>query len=272
MPDADEPRPDPAGVNASINRYRELAKYLITIFAGVGALLVAGSQLTSLGALSWDDSPKRVLAAVLGLVVAVLAVLWIIWAALKILRPIEMSLDELTGDEKLREAVEARPSLLHGAGSLAGLSRITASPALDDKQRERWKVVADEVVDFAVFLRANQHFRSALTHMLVAALLGTAAIAAFAWGANPPEEETADPVVRPAPVLVEFELTDEGRDTLGGALGERCAAGRVRALTIGGEEGAPRVVTIPTATCRSAQFVLADEYGAVISTKKAPAK
>ena len=73
-PEAGEVHPDPGDVQSAIDRYRDLAKYLITIFAAVGALLVAGTQLASIGDLSFEDEPGRVIAVIAGLVLAVGAV------------------------------------------------------------------------------------------------------------------------------------------------------------------------------------------------------
>src|SRR5688572_14701807 len=89
---------DPGGVQSAIDRYRDLAKYLIAIFAGVGALLVAGTQLASIGDLSLEDDLGRVIAAALGLALTIGAIATVVALALKVLRPVEMTLEDVSAD------------------------------------------------------------------------------------------------------------------------------------------------------------------------------
>jgi hypothetical protein len=72
--------PDPGSVQTAVDRYRDLAKYLIGILAAIGALMVAGTQLSSIGELSWSDDTPRLIAAFAGLAAALAAVVWVVWA------------------------------------------------------------------------------------------------------------------------------------------------------------------------------------------------
>lgn len=262
MPVEGEPKPDPGDPQKAIDRYRELAKYLVTIFAGVGALLVAGSQLSSLGKLS-EDELDRWAASVGGLLLAIAAIAFIVIAAMAVLRPVEMSLDDVIADKKLSEAVNSRPSLLGGPKSVSDLRDLHHGfPG--------WGDVVNDVLGFAAYRRATDRFDRAWRRMLLGALAATVGIILFAWGSNPPEDETADPVVRPLPQVVTFRLTADGRDTFGEALGVKCSVERFRALTIGGDEKSPRVVTLPERGCNPVQFVMSPEFGAPVSTKTAP--
>lgn len=272
MTQQQESLPDPGGVQAAIDRYRDIAKYVIGIFAAIGALLVAGTQLSSIGKLSYEDDAGRLAAAVIALAFAIGAVVRILHEAIKILRPVEISLADVAADDKLRKDVEARPSLLGGADSVEDLQDQLASDLLEDDERKGWLAVADEVMARGAYKKAQICFDAAWKPMLGAALVGAAAIAVFAWAANPPESETADPVMRPDPVELTFTLTDDGRQTLSGELGEECVKGEIAALSIGGKEGAPRVVTLPTEDCETAQFTLDPELGTPIAADSAPAK
>jgi hypothetical protein len=268
MPDASEPQADPGDPGAAIERYRDLAKYLITVFAAVGGLLVAGTQLASIGKLSWDDHPGRVIATVLGLAVAIAAVARVIWLVLRVLRPIELSLEAIEADAGLSAYLQARPSLLGGLPTVQALREQVSSPVLDDDERAAWAKIADRAVGAAAYHRMQSSFEGTWRPLLAAAFVGAAGIVAFTWGANPPAASaTSDPIVRPAPALVSFTLTADGRDTLGSALGEGCARGAVRALVIGGSETAPLVVTLPERGCQAAQFVLQPQWGAAIAVK-----
>jgi hypothetical protein len=270
MPKATESQPDPGGLQAAVDRYRDLAKYLITVFAGVGALLVAGTQLASIGKLSWNNTRDRVLAAGIGLALSVAAIACIIALALRVLRPVEMSLDEVVADSELLAYINGRPTMLGGADSVAALRETLDSPLITDDERDAWADVASDVIGAAAYRRMRSTFDSTWRPLLGAAVAGVLGITAFAWGANPPDSDTASPVVQPAPVLLTFTLTSEGRQTLSSVLGASCVAGPIRALSVGGQEGAPRVVTLPSGSCKAAQFVLDPGWGAPIATQKAP--
>jgi len=269
-------RPDPAGVQTAIDRYRDLAKYLITIFAGVGALLIAGTQLASIGKLSLADDSERIVAVAVavGLILATGAIAAIIGLALKILRPIEMTFDDVIDDPKLRAAINKRRSLLGVADHLDQVRDNVRSRALPDEDLESWFVVADDIVAEAAYLRMRETFDGTWPPLLGAAVAGVLGITLFAWGANPPAEATVPgPSVRSVPVEVRISLTDDGREALRAALGGgRCARPQIPALSIGGKEGAPLVVILPRRPCKVAQFLLAAEWGAVVSAKTAPGR
>lgn len=268
MPDSTALVADPGDARAAIERYRDLAKYLITVFAAVGGLLVAGTQLASIGALSWDDDPTRVIATVLGLTVAIAAVACLIWLVLRVLRPIELSLEAVQADEDLRWYLQARPSLLGGLPTVEALGDQLSAPLLDDEDRAAWAKVADRALSAAGYRRMQSNFDRTWRPLLIAAFVGAAGIVLFTWGANPPDPPaTAAPIVRPDPVLVSVALTAEGRETLGSALGAPCASSPVRALVIGGSETAPLIVTLPEHGCRAVQFVLQPEWGAPIAVE-----
>jgi hypothetical protein len=261
-PGAGEIRPDPGGVQSAIDRYRDLAKYLITIFAGVGALLVAGTQLASIGKLSFKDEPSRVIAVIAGLVLAVGAVAAAVGLALKVLRPVEMTFDQVISDAALRAKIEARTWLLSGANSLDEVRDNLTASTLTGSDRATWFGVADDVVAHGAYLQTRATFEGTWWPLLGAGVLGALGIIAFTWGANPPDS-TRSPVVEPAPVSVRVSLTAAGRDALADALGgKECASSPLEALVIGGTEAAPKVVTLPKAPCKTAQFVLSADWGA----------
>jgi hypothetical protein len=266
VPDAPDTRPDPGGIQSAIDRYRDLAKYLITIFAGVGALLVAGTQLASIGELSLEDEPGRVVAVAFGLAAAVGAVAAIVALTLRVLGPVEMSFDEVVGEAELRAAIEARPWLLGGAGSLEEVRDNLATTALSDVDRETWFGVANDVVAYAAYLRTRTRFERTWWPLLGAAIIGVLGITVFTWGANPPEDRASSPVVEPVPVLVRISLTAAGREALGDALGgDACTSSRIAALAIGGTPAEPKVVTLPRGACKAAQFPLPPHWGAAIA-------
>jgi hypothetical protein len=267
---SEEQRSDPSGVQAAIERYRDLAKYLITIFAGVGGLLVAGTQLSAIGALSWEDVPERVVAAGIGFLLAIVAVIYIIQKVLRVLSPVELSLDMVV-EEVEAGKLTVRKDSLEGFASVREL-RDFIDARLSEKRQAEVEALGAAIVDQGAYDKIKRRFERARKHMLGGALAGTIGIVAFSWGANPPKEETADPISRPVPVEVQLSLTDSGKEVLEEALGKSCNLERVTGLSIGGTETSPRVVVLPRAGCKPAQFSLSDEWGSAISTREAPSK
>ena len=276
---ADEPNKDPGGVEAAINRYRDLAKYLVTIFAAIGALLAAGTQLSSLGELSLADDTARLAAAAVALAVSISVVVLVVEAALEVLRPVEMTLEAILADANVRAEIEKRPSLLLETGSVEELKR-GADAALADEPDEiftaedqaRWRRGVEEVLNQAALISVRRSFEAAWKKMLPAGVVGAFAIAVFAYAANPKDEATpASAVVSPAPVLVQVTLTPAGREAFKDALGQKCIArSAIRALSIGGKDGAPKLVTIPELGCAAAQLTLEAGLGYAASTVLAP--
>lgn len=257
--------PDADGVQAAIDRYRDLAKYLVGIFAAVGALLVAGTQLSSIGQLSWGDERARLIASALALATALVAVVWVVRRALDVLQPVDLSLEEIGARDDLRSAIERTPGLLGGAQRVDALAAlIKRSQTTSAAERKRWRRVSDGVVDRASYLEMQRRFDRAWREMVAAVAVGAIAIAVLAWAANPPEKEkgaAAGPTAAAVPVAVLVDLTDSGRDALSGALGKACRE-PIAALVIGGSQSRPQVVTTALGNgCRPAQFVLDPAWG-----------
>ena len=262
---------DSSGVGTAIERYRDLAKYLVTIFAAIGGLLVAGTQLSSIGALTWEQNCDRIVAGGVGFIIGIGSVVWIIWSVLSVLGPVEVTLDEIVENDDMSAAINERQELLGPFSSVAELRDVLLGDLLSGEQRVELKGVAESIVDHAGFDRVKALFEAARIKMLVGAVLGTIGIVAFAWAANPPKSETADPIVRPLPVEVSLRLTAEGRDLLSDAIGRDCK-GEISALSIGGTEDMPRIVTLPLNGCKPAQFSVPSDWGTVSSTRAAPSQ
>jgi hypothetical protein len=269
-PPEQEPHADPGGVQAAIDRYRDLAKYLVGIFAAIGGLLIAGTQLSSLGKLSWDDHAARLLVAVAALALSVLAVVVIVGRAVSILRPIEMTLEDVIADPERLAAANRRTWLFSGLDNVTDvglLPRLSRADVSEARQQVVQAVISDVVID-ASYREASRRFDKAAKPMLAWAVVGACAIALFAWAANPPDGEAKDkPLVKPTPQRVTFTLTDAGRQTLSDALGATCVSGPIAALAIGGTSEAPLVVTLPQGGCKPVQFTLSSDLGVALPTK-----
>jgi hypothetical protein len=260
----------PTDVQSAIDRYRDLAKYLIGVFAAIGALLIAGTQLSSIGHMSWDDDRARLIACAVSLAVALAAVAWVMRRAIDVLRPVDVSLESVLASPTLRDAIDAEPGLLAGAGDVGTLAELVGpSSPLTANQRAKWRKVVTGVLDRAGYVAMERRFERAWREMLIAAVVGAAAVAVLAWAANPDEDAGSGPTLDPVPALVEVSLTAAGRDALGDALGKTCPE-PIPGFVIGGSSTAPKVVTTATAAgCKPAQFVLDAEWGHAQATKRA---
>jgi hypothetical protein len=251
------PLPDPGGVQAAVDRYRDLARYLVAILAAVGATLVAGTQLSSVGELSWSREPVRVIAVGVGFLLAIGAVAWIVSRALDVLRPIEMSLEDVRSSPEL-EADVKRLRMLGGLGSVQELQAMINAPGQTTAQRREWQETGQTVVGRASYKVARQRFEGAWRGMQVGSLIGIVGIIAFAWGSNPPaESETSDS----PPTEVAIALTHAGHRFFQEASGDSCGTSVLQGLMIGGTLDNPEVVTLPSHGCKAIRVIVRPEIG-----------
>jgi hypothetical protein len=127
------PEPEPTPLAAANQRIRDTAKWLVASAAAIGAALIAGSQLSSIGRLElgWpaSEATARLWVATAGALVGLTAVVFAITAALRVLLPVQVLITDLAdGWEKpgpeLRPVVEffrRRPKFLQGTASPADL-------------------------------------------------------------------------------------------------------------------------------------------------------
>lgn len=283
MPDAvdpaADPKSDPGGAVSAIARYRQLASWIITIFAAVGALLIAGSQLSSLGSLALDSfwHVMRLIGAVAGVGLALWAAFKVIGLALEILRPVELSLNQLVDDSLAKELEKQPGSLPFGATTVAEVSerfnRAMAHPGNSATIKKEWQDKLSELLDRAMYLKVRATFDSNWKKMGRWAGVGAAAITLFAFCANPKtdgDHDSASASTPPKPTAVTVSLTDQGKDTLTKSLGADCVSQDFEAISIGGDEQAPLLISVPSSTCELARFTLPLDQGRAVSTDAAP--
>jgi len=269
------PRPDDEeGTQAAVERYRDVAKWLITVFAALGGVLVAGSQLTAIGSLDLEEDRWRLLIALAGLALALAMAVVIVSSALRVLEPLPLFLKDVVGDPELAEELDRRPERLpFGSTSVADLDdklgTALGSPALSEPEKDGWREEARRFIGQARVVKVRSRFRRAWRRMAWAGPLATIGIVAFAYAANPPESPPDDgasaPAVLPPPAPVRLHLTPNGRTALGSALGRGCVRAPVPALVIGGDLRHPRVVVLPEQGCRPAQLVLSPSLGVALA-------
>jgi uncharacterized protein YjbI with pentapeptide repeats len=203
-------------------KIRDAAKWLIASFAAVGAALIAGSQLSSIGKLplcaprSLDCA--RLWIAVFGTLASLLGVVFAIWIGVTLLVPDPAPVSVLREEWKSRGSYlqtyfRNNSSLLQGFKDLDDMDRQEADAFREvdrlraevegASQGERDKLEqelsaadsylgeilerSDVVVSTANHVRFVHAFKSgALKKLVGAASLAALGIVAFAWAANPP--------------------------------------------------------------------------------------
>ncbi|GIE99961.1 pentapeptide repeat-containing protein [Paractinoplanes rishiriensis] len=210
---APEAVPDP--IVAGNERIRDTAKWFIAGLAAVGAALIAGSQLSSIGRLEvgWPTSvaTARLWVAVSGAVLALAAVVFAITGAVRVLLPVGVLIADLaenwaTPEPRFCRAVEffrRRPKYLQGVAGpqelidrrqalVDQLGKPGADPNLDRKIAAMDQRV-DAIESMASHETLAATFDRCLRRLLVASAVVAAGVVAFAWAANPPAKTvTAD--------------------------------------------------------------------------------
>lgn len=202
---------------------RSAAKWLAASFGAIGALLVAGSQFSSIGRLSWHG--PRLYVAIVGIFLALLAVALVLWRLFDVLMPSQVSLSTLasgSSTEALRAYIEAGPAALRGFDDLASLNEAYLEAFRDSQEtflaycdllRETGDenarsvkeglakaqaadgklTVIDSTVGYVVKLASLEQLRNQLQskkgQMFTGAFCVALGIGLFAWAANPPKKK-----------------------------------------------------------------------------------
>lgn len=178
------------------------AKWLIGALGAIGAVLIAGSQLSSIGSLTVGP---RLVAAIVGLGIGLTAVLYSIWQVVNLLAPERYTIRELSlewqkagastdagvADRRLARRYPVVDWLGRNPEYLAGHE----SP---EQLRQHWQdrsapdraaalKAINELVRLANFRRSREDFVRTKRTLAVAMMIAAAGIGVFAWAANPSE-------------------------------------------------------------------------------------
>jgi hypothetical protein len=188
---------------------RTTVRWLLTSAAGVGGVLVAGMQLTSIGALGLAEWP-RLLAALLGLAVTLWAIGNLINRASHVLSDDWLTLAQISGaefrailngsdraglfaslklhqDELYTHVAKDLPALYKRLRELNELDCREPGTNLDlthDAATVRDAVIA--VVQFANYYSTRIKFDALRATLLRAGFIATVGVVVFAYAANPP--------------------------------------------------------------------------------------
>lgn len=218
---------DDAGSTGDLAESRELvrsaSKWFIAGLGAIGAVLVAGSQLSSVGAL--DPTAPRFWIALLGVGAGLIAIMWAMWRVVDVLAPQPWSFEDIVEAWDAHAPKARRPKAPHQDVGAYFRSHPTAlggfsSPReildlYEESESDREGLgdlvsLMDAMLDKAATISLQTRFQSLRWQIAAGVLLGATGIIAFAWAANP-----ADPV-QPKPSLVNANL--RGADLSGASL------------------------------------------------------
>jgi len=269
-----------ADIRKANEALRATAKWILTSFAAVGALLVGTLQLSSVGKLTGDVPVERAAAAVGGVALAALGIGIAIWFTSTVLAPALNSFRtadrepyvtrDVLGDRELVGVTyaELKTSIKEADEALTkAAAKGVDDPAYKTAQamREDWetsKGLALTAIGSELLWRRYQRARLAV---MCAIALITAGLLGFAWGANPPAAEQKAPPVAlgQAPLHLRVHLTSVGIAGLKTARG--CNEPDLDVLSISGTAAEREVVTVPSSTCKSVRFILTPSLGTAVA-------
>jgi hypothetical protein len=293
-----KPEPAPDLVLAGIDRIRDTAKWLIGAYAAVGAVLVAGLQLTSLGKVE-DDT--RLWVAIGTAAIALLAVLYGISKIAAVLSPVTVDEEKDLGPgSPIEKMTQKAPSLLKKQARTPAELQAKYATAVDDYQRKRVAARADpelvpeverdyrallainSTLDYlkklALFQKVDAKFSGAKRRLAGASIVAAACVITFAWAANPSDDDQARAKAHEnGPTLLDPSLASVSVDPRRAALkplrtklGSGCDIGHIAALVVGGSAQEPEVVTLPEHGCSAIRFSVGDDVGIAVAAQQAP--
>lgn len=227
--------PDEGPLALARQSVQAAAKWYVAALGAIGAILLAGSQLSSLGAL--DGGSQRWWVAIVGVIVGLLAVLWAVSGVVRILAGRPWTFEDAGREAKKPQSPVGKWLLENQStmGDFRSLSEIESTYKEANASDPR----IHELVDLMNAIRdktgaVNLSARFGRLRKQIAASMTVAAlgILAFSWAANPSET--------PAPSLRLADLS--GADLRGASLrradltGARLTNANLRGANLDGAE------------------------------------
>lgn len=264
---------------ASVDHIRSTAKWTLAAYAAVGAILIAGSQLSSIG--KFDLTEWRLWVAVASIVVAIVAIALAVYFVVSVQTAGEVTLNELANEEAKCGANAVHPLVARDEALLAGYTNVRHlrdtyylyvkrlhEASMTDGQEERRAIydawvnylgdVVGQLIAAARYAEVSDQFGKWLTFKMVGpAVLAGLAVGVFAWAANPEEDTGAAPTAFAVPVLGLLQLNEEERELLTRPLGgAACVAEGIVVIVLSVTEQHAEVVSVPSTGCTPARFTV----------------
>jgi hypothetical protein len=218
VPGGEQPGSGSAELSASRELVRSAAKWFIAGLGAIGVILVAGSQLSSVGALPADSA--RFWVAIAGVVLGLLAILWAMWRVVDVLAPTQWAFEDVVEawdlasersptprwwNRRQRRSVgrflRDHPLYLAGFESPAAIQKVYEESASDRPGLDDLVDLMDDLLDKASTIDLQNRFTTLRGQIAAGVLVGAAGIILFAWAANPAQ------LVQPAPSLRGADLS-----------------------------------------------------------------
>lgn len=285
VPPVEQREPEDRGVSI-----RAAARWMVTSSAAVGAVLVASVQFNSVMQIT---SGWVLVTALLSVLIALLATGTVIVRASQVLIAPALTWSDLVDRESVLLIARRQTSAAqHLSGDvpedallakLADFTRmqpvpftsprdlrekltlarqdLAASPS--DGLREQvaqLEELAQSCLRYANDWQSQQMYLRLITVLKRAGTVFAVCFVAFLWASKPPEEPPK--VTKPFPVQV--YLKDARKVLEAAGLDPACSGMTLRGSAVGGEMGAPRVVTRPAGRCPAGSFTVSEELGIAV--------
>jgi hypothetical protein len=284
---ASAPASDPVAVIDGANQdVRQTARWVITSFAAIGAILLGGISLSTLGSLTGATPHERIYALVAGIALAVLGIAIAISTTSGVLAPQLNTFgtadkhrnvtDQVLGDRELVGLTyDELKRGVHQADEDLKKTRGQATSDDDPRVKEMLLVRADWEMSKRLALARigqqllwNRYVRARRVIIWVALPITAAGLGGFAWGANPPKTETQKPAVPlgQTPVLLDVSLSKLGVSALQPT--RQCRTPSFQALSINTTTSGGELVTIPNGSCKTVRFILTPSVGVATAAER----
>jgi Pentapeptide repeats (8 copies) len=195
---------------------RSAAKWFVAGLGAIGAVLVAGSQLSNVGALPADSA--RLYLAIAGVGIGLLAILWAMWRVVDLLAGHPWTFEDILRDWAVVSKVPAEglgerrsrakhavgwflrdnPSAMGDYESPDEISKLYDESEPDREGLDDLVDLMNSLVDKAATVHLQSRFRILRRQIAAGVMVGAAGIILFAWAANPATPEQPAPSLRHA--------------------------------------------------------------------------
>ncbi|MFI5687642.1 hypothetical protein [Streptomyces sp. NPDC051636] len=285
-----EAAPDPVSEDHGTS-VRSAARWMVSAFAAIGTLLVAGLQLQAVTKVEDGNYLSVALGAA---VVALIATGFLIVQASRVLIAPALNWGDLCEREVKAQIAQAQASTIQAAGpstdaddllrelvantqnlpapltyptelrkelriARQGLKQSPGDTALSERIQEL-EETADLCIRLANAWQSRTLYQQLTRNLMSAGLLIAACLAVFVWASNPPEEPPK--ITRPTPVRV--YINGSALQLRSAGIDEACAQETLRGTAVDGDLSNPQVVTAPKNGCPAQHFTVTGEIGVAV--------